>query len=156
MYSLFYFMFLFYWFSVCYYYLLIWTLSMFLLLDLRQNSLLLTLFAQLTCLVYYTGCWVSLYLDYSANEGIALILVQQTFHATAHNMLFGYRCLPYYLASIVYLTFPFDIYTGHKLITCHLLLLHYCHTFSLMLFPFNAMYLSWCLTLYQLLDTLNI
>ncbi len=57
---------------------------LFLPLDMRLTLVLLTVFVQLTCFVYYIGYWVSLYLGYSANEGIGLILVQQqTFHSTA-------------------------------------------------------------------------
>ncbi len=44
-------------------------------LNLRMILVLLTMFDQLTWLVYYIGCWVSLYLGYSANMGIGLILV---------------------------------------------------------------------------------
>ncbi len=48
---------------------------LFLSLDLRNNLILLTMFARLTCLVYFIGCKVSLYLGYSAYEGIGLIHV---------------------------------------------------------------------------------
>ncbi len=48
---------------------------LFLSMDLRKNLILLTMFARLTCSVYYIGCYVSLYLEYSANEGIGLIHV---------------------------------------------------------------------------------
>ncbi len=63
------------------------------------------------------GCWVSLYLGYSANEVIGIILDLQTFHPTAPSGLLGYECQPYFLASImsmVYFTFLFNIYIIHK------------------------------------------
>ncbi len=51
---------------------------LFLPLDLKMILVLLTMFAPLTCLVYYIEYWVSLYWGYSANEGnqgAGLILV---------------------------------------------------------------------------------
>ncbi len=41
---------------------------LFLSMDLRKYFILITMFARLTCIVYYIGCWVSLFLGYSANE----------------------------------------------------------------------------------------
>ncbi len=46
----------------------------FLSMDLRLTLDLLPMFIRLA-LVYYIWCWFSIYLDYSANEGICLILV---------------------------------------------------------------------------------
>ncbi len=48
---------------------------LFLKLNLWMILVLLSMFDELTCLVYYIGYWVSLSLGYSANEGICLNLV---------------------------------------------------------------------------------
>ncbi len=53
-------------------------------------------------------------MGYSTNEGIGLILVWQTFHPTVRSRLFGYRSQSYFLASIVYFNFTFDIYNVQK------------------------------------------
>ncbi len=60
------------------------------------------------------------------SEIIGIILLQQTYHPTAHSSLFGYRCQPYFSYSIVYFIFHFDIYIGQKYYTkCNLILLTY-------------------------------
>ncbi len=35
-------------------------------------------------------------------------------HIESHAIAFGYRCQPYNPASMVYFTFPFDIYNEEK------------------------------------------
>ncbi len=42
------------------------------------------------------------------------IVEQQIFHLAAPCRLFGYRCQPYFLASMVYFIIPFDIYNVQK------------------------------------------
>ncbi len=91
---------------------------LFLPLDLRMFLVLLSMFDRHTCLVYYIYCWVSLYLGYSPNGGIGLILALHTLHPTAPSRLLGYGCQPYFLVSIVYFAFPFIfIMSKHKILS---------------------------------------
>ncbi len=59
-------------FSVIFYFDIV---NLFLHLDWGLTSLLLLTVHSTHLLVYYFGCWFSCYFDYSANEGIGLILV---------------------------------------------------------------------------------
>ncbi len=108
---------------------------LFLSLDLRM-----IMFAQPTCLVYYIEWYVSLYKDYLTDEGIGLFPVQQTFHPSHPSRLFRYWRQPYFIATMVCFTFPFNIYNVFTYHTFY----YYLHTFS-----FSGMYMAWCLPLYH-------
>ncbi len=73
--DVFYCMFLFYHFSNLFLVFINFNIfHLFLSMDLRLTLVLLPMFIR-QALVYYIGCWFSLYLGFSANESICLILV---------------------------------------------------------------------------------
>ncbi len=77
---------------------------------------------------------------------------------TALSKLFGYRCLPYYLASIVYLTFPSDTYAAHKQYTEGYLLLSTYYFLGVIYFLWHVhgLVCNFIPLFYLLLGTLNI
>ncbi len=60
------------------------------------------------------------------NTNITLNAIYYYSHTYRNSTHLSYRCLPYYLASIAYLTFPYDSYIEHKHYTkCYLLVFTY-------------------------------
>ncbi len=104
------------------------------------------MFAQLICLLYYNGCWVSLYLGYSANEGICPSLYDRLVICLIKVGYLSINVSPTSLSQ--WSTLLFLLILMYKHIT-PITIYYYSHTFSLIVYTFSIMYTAWCSTLYH-------
>ncbi len=98
---------------------------------------------------HFSPCHFLIWFLNLANVIEFCILFGRSFHIFAPLYRNEFKHQPYFIATMVYLTFNIYNVQTHNTKYYLLIIYYHSHTFTLMIYNFSIMYTAWCLTLYH-------